>query len=84
MRNLLMRARDDRALLQAIENPPAEYREPLVLRELEGLSYKQIAEVAAMPIGTVMPRLARARKRIMAELRVMAELRGVARKGEVA
>ncbi|MGH7917071.1 MAG: sigma factor-like helix-turn-helix DNA-binding protein [Candidatus Binataceae bacterium] len=79
-----MRARDDRALLQAIENPPAEYREPLVLRELEGLSYKQIAEVAAMPIGTVMPRLARARKRIMAELRVMAELRGVARKGEVA
>jgi RNA polymerase sigma factor (sigma-70 family) len=41
---------------------PAEYREVLVLRELEDLSYREIAEVAGVPIGTVMSRLARARR----------------------
>lgn len=48
-------------LRQALEALPAEFREALVLRELEGLSYKEIAEVADVPIGTVMSRLARAR-----------------------
>ena len=41
---------------------PAEYREVLVLREIEDLSYREIAEVARVPIGTVMSRLARARR----------------------
>jgi RNA polymerase sigma factor (sigma-70 family) len=48
----------------AIEQLPAEFREAIVLRELEGLSYKQIAEVIGIPIGTVMSRLARARDRL--------------------
>jgi len=43
---------------------PAEFREVMVLRELEGLSYKEIALVAGIPIGTVMSRLARARKQL--------------------
>ncbi|PZP51076.1 MAG: RNA polymerase subunit sigma [Azospira oryzae] len=52
----------ERALVsRAIEQLPAEFREVLVLRELEGLSYKEIAKIASIPIGTVMSRLARAR-----------------------
>ena len=41
-----------------------EFREIVILRELEGLSYKEIAEMAAIPVGTVMSRLARARARL--------------------
>ena len=46
---------------RAIEALPREFREVIVLRELEGLSYKQIAAVVNIPIGTVMSRLARGR-----------------------
>ena len=46
----------------AIRSLPIEFREVLVLRELEGLSYKEIAAVAKIPIGTVMSRLARGRE----------------------
>ena len=52
---------DSRALAQAIAALELPYREVIVLRELEELSYKEIANVAAIPIGTVMSRLARAR-----------------------
>jgi RNA polymerase sigma-70 factor (ECF subfamily) len=45
-----------------------EFREVMVLRELEGLSYKEIAQVAGVPIGTVMSRLARARKQLLLAL----------------
>ncbi len=45
-----------------------EFREVLVLRELEGLSYKEIAQVVAVPIGTVMSRLARGRKQLLLAL----------------
>jgi len=47
-----------------LEALPLEYREAFVLRELEDMSYKEISEVAGVPIGTVMSRLARARKRL--------------------
>ncbi len=57
--------RADRALLkQALEELPVEFREVVVMRELEGLSYKEIAGMIDVPIGTVMSRLARARKRL--------------------
>src|SRR4029077_10054592 len=60
----LLKEADTKLLRQALEELPAEFREAIVLRELEGLSYKQIAEVAEIPLGTVMSRLARARNRL--------------------
>ena len=57
----------------ALESLPAEYREALVLRELEGLSYKEIASIAEVPIGTVMSRLARARKQLRRHLHLERE-----------
>jgi RNA polymerase sigma factor (sigma-70 family) len=52
------------AVREAIEELPVDFREALVLRELEGLSYKEIAEVSGVPLGTVMSRLARARNQL--------------------
>jgi RNA polymerase sigma factor (sigma-70 family) len=52
------------AVREAIAALPAEFREAVVLRELEGLSYKEISEVTEVPIGTVMSRLARARHQL--------------------
>ena len=51
-------------LRQCLELLPAEFREALVLREMEGMSYRQIARITAVPIGTVMSRLARGRRRL--------------------
>ena len=53
---------------RAIEELPLDFREVIVLREIEGLSYKEIAAVIGTPIGTVMSRLARARERLLAVL----------------
>jgi RNA polymerase sigma factor (sigma-70 family) len=53
---------------RAIGELPVDFREVIVLRELEGLSYKEIAAVIGAPIGTVMSRLARARERLLAVL----------------
>ena len=64
----LARLDDRRAIDAAIEALPAEFREVIVLRELEDLSYKEIADVAGVPLGTVMSRLSRARKLLRAEL----------------
>lgn len=55
------RAEDIAALNAAIAALPIEFREVLVLREIEGCSYKEIAQIIGMPIGTVMSRLSRAR-----------------------
>jgi RNA polymerase sigma-70 factor (ECF subfamily) len=55
---------DREALIGALEALPVEYREAIVMREMEGLSYKEIAGAAGVPIGTVMSRLARARERL--------------------
>ena len=53
---------------RAIEGLPVDFREVIILRELEGLSYKEIAAVIRVPIGTVMSRLARGRERLLAML----------------
>jgi RNA polymerase sigma factor (sigma-70 family) len=50
---------------RAIEGLPVDFREVIVLRELEGLSYKEIASIVGVPIGTVMSRLARGRERLL-------------------
>ncbi len=55
-------------LHKALEEMPLEFREVIVLRELEGLSYKEIADVAGIPVGTVMSRLARGRDRLQQRL----------------
>jgi RNA polymerase sigma factor (sigma-70 family) len=59
----------------ALEQLPVEFREVIVLRELEGLSYKEIAAVAGIPIGTVMSRLARGRERLLTILKSTASYR---------
>jgi RNA polymerase sigma-70 factor (ECF subfamily) len=60
---LLAATRSD-LVRRALEELPAEFREIVILREMEGLSYREISEVAAVPVGTVMSRLARARARL--------------------
>ena len=65
---LLLQSADTQMVRQVLEDLPVEFREVIVLRELEGLSYKQIADVAEIPLGTVMSRLARARKRLQQSL----------------
>lgn len=57
-------ASDRESLRRAIDELPPEFREVIVLREFEGLSYKEIGDVAGVPIGTVMSRLSRARQRL--------------------
>jgi RNA polymerase sigma-70 factor (ECF subfamily) len=65
----LVRRGEVEALRNAIEALPEPFRETLVLRELEELSYKELAEVTGAPIGTVMSRLARARQLLVTALR---------------
>ncbi len=60
----LMRKSDADLLREGMGRLPLEFREILVMRELEGFSYNQIAEVAGLPMGTVMSRLARAREEL--------------------
>jgi len=59
---------DADAVRRAIAELPVEFREIVVLREMEGFSYREIAELAEVPIGTVMSRLARARKLLQKRL----------------
>jgi RNA polymerase sigma-70 factor (ECF subfamily) len=62
------RLADAEAIRRAIEELPAEFREIVILREMEGFSYKEIAELADVPIGTVMSRLTRARRQLQKRL----------------
>ena len=71
-----MRALDRRILNEAIAALPAQFREVLVLRELEDMSYKEIARVADVPIGTVMSRLARARRLLGESVRAVSNAAG--------
>jgi RNA polymerase sigma-70 factor, ECF subfamily len=61
---LALKSANHQMLKEALEALPAEFREVVVLRDLEGFSYKEIAEIAKIPPGTVMSRLARARQRL--------------------
>jgi len=62
------RLADAETIRRAIEELPVEYREIVILREMEGLSYKEIAHVADVPLGTVMSRLTRARRQLQKRL----------------
>ena len=65
---ILLRAGGDAAVRQALESLPDPFREALVLRELEEMSYRDIAAITGVPIGTVMSRLARARRMLAGAL----------------
>jgi RNA polymerase sigma-70 factor (ECF subfamily) len=64
----LVRSAESRMLHDALDELPVNYRELLVLRELEEMSYKEIAEVMGVPIGTVMSGLARGRSQLRERL----------------
>lgn len=70
---ILARADDTRMLNEALEQLPVGYREVVVLRDIEELSYKEIAQVAGLPIGTVMSRLARGRRLLLTRLTEQAD-----------
>jgi RNA polymerase sigma-70 factor (ECF subfamily) len=65
----LLRSAAKESLGRALDRLAPAFREVIVLRELEGLSYKEISDVAGVPVGTVMSRLARARARLQQALR---------------
>ncbi|HYL58415.1 MAG TPA: sigma-70 family RNA polymerase sigma factor [Candidatus Acidoferrales bacterium] len=68
-----MRQADGDAIRAALEQLSDEFREVIVMRDIEGLSYKEVADAAGVPIGTVMSRLARARGKLARSLRARIE-----------
>jgi RNA polymerase sigma-70 factor (ECF subfamily) len=62
--SIMLAAAHSETVRKAIEELPPEFREVIILREMEDLSYKEIADIASIPVGTVMSRLARARSRL--------------------
>jgi RNA polymerase sigma-70 factor (ECF subfamily) len=68
--SLLQKAEQER-VRSALEDLSVEFREVILLKEFEGLSYKEIAEVAEIPLGTVMSRLSRARQRLQERLQTI-------------
>jgi len=70
----LLQENDTRQLVRrALEMIPPEFREVIVLRELEDLSYREIAQIADIPLGTVMSRLSRARRLMLKALKELAQ-----------
>ncbi len=65
---VLLQSADAQLLREALEKLPVEFREILILRELEGMSYREIADLAGIRVGTVMSRLARGRERLQQQL----------------
>jgi len=65
---ILLKTVNTDMLKDALEKLPVEFREVVILRELEGFSYKEIAEIVNIPLGTVMSRLARARNQLQQKL----------------
>ena len=66
---VLLRSAAKESLARALDGLAPEYREVIVLRELQGLSYKEMSDVAGVPVGTVMSRLSRARTHLQRTLR---------------
>ena len=62
----------DREVIEAIQGLPDDFRVPVVLADIEGLAYQEIADLLDIPVGTVKSRLFRARKRLQEELYVYA------------
>ena len=69
---ILLQQRTVARVRDALEQLPVEFREVIVLREIEGLTYKEIAAVVQVPIGTVMSRLSRGRDRLSGVLKASA------------
>ena len=67
--SMLLQEEDRQLLHQALAELAPEFREVIVMRDIEGLSYKEIASAADVPIGTVMSRLARARGKLARSLK---------------
>ena len=67
-----VRSSESRLLADAVADLPLAYREVLIMREMEDLSYKEIARIADIPVGTVMSRLARARALLQGSPRLRA------------
>jgi RNA polymerase sigma-70 factor (ECF subfamily) len=65
---LLLQSADAQMVREALEELPIEFREVLVLREFEEMSYREISTITDLPLGTVMSRLARGRKRLQLAL----------------
>ena len=68
---------NDQMVRQAMQELPAEFREIIILRELEEMSYKEIASIIGIPIGTVMSRLARAHQRLKQRLATSFDEEGI-------
>lgn len=66
--SIAMADEDRERLSRALESMPPRFREIIVLRELEGCSYKEIAAITSIPIGTVMSSLSRARRQLCSAL----------------
>ena len=66
--SVMTRTIDTEQLRAAIEELPLEFREVIVLKDLQGHSYREIAEIVSIPIGTVMSRLSRGRRRLSERL----------------
>ena len=73
----LLRNDSGKRLRQALETLPTDFREVLILRELQGMSYKEISEVTGVPPGTVMSRLSRARAGLRESLSNQASAHGL-------
>lgn len=67
----------DGEIKQAIEDLPEQYRHAVLLADVEGFAYKEIAEILDVPIGTVMSRIHRGRKRLQAQLYEFGRSRGL-------
>jgi RNA polymerase sigma factor (sigma-70 family) len=64
----LLKNADAQLVRDALEKLPVEFREILMLREVEGMAYREIADLVGIPVGTVMSRLARGRERLQRQL----------------
>lgn len=74
----------DEDVLAALETIPAQYREAVVLADVQEFSYKEVAATLGVPVGTVMSRLSRGRKLLRAELSGIAGSYGIREKGKSA